>query len=197
MAIQAYPLCWPAGRPRTSRPERSRFDTTIAYARDELLAEIGRLGGEHVIISTNVPVRKDGLFYASARAPDDPGVAVYFQYKGRQHCFACDKWDRLKDNVQAIRKTIESLRGIARWGTGDMMERAFSGFAALPDRGSAGGQHWSQVLDVPVDASVETIRAAYRRARRNAHPMQVNSEWFQRVQSAWGQARREFGLRGV
>jgi hypothetical protein len=47
-------------------------------------------------------------------------------------CFACDRWDSVADNVQAIRKTIEALRGIERWGTGDMVQRAFAGFVALP-----------------------------------------------------------------
>tara|TARA_B100001079_G_scaffold190327_1_gene164179 strand:+ start:9066 stop:9656 length:591 start_codon:yes stop_codon:yes gene_type:complete len=196
MAIEAYPLCWPAGRPRTRRPERSRFDTTLGLARDTLIEEIGRLGGTNLIISTNVPTRKDGQFYASAKRPDDPGVAVYFDYKGSQHCFACDQWDRLQDNVQAIRKTIDALRGIARWGSGDMMERAFTGFAALPDPGSAGGEHWSTVLDVASDASNDEVRAAYRRARSAAHTDRDTGDnaAFHRVQTAWEQAQQERDL---
>lgn len=42
------------------------------------------------------------------------GVAVYFTLKGQQFCFACDHWDEIKDNMQAIHKTIEALRGIER-----------------------------------------------------------------------------------
>ncbi|MDA3922725.1 MAG: hypothetical protein PF501_18915 [Salinisphaera sp.] len=192
MAVESYPLCWPAGRPRTSRRERSRFDTTLGLARDTLITEIERLGGSGLIISTNVPTRKDGMFYASAKRPEDPGVAVYFDYKGSQHCFACDQWDLLQDNVQAIRKTIEALRGISRWGSGDMMERAFTGFAALPDPATAGGEHWSDVLGVLRSAPDGVVTNAYHRARRDAHPdAGGSSEAFNRVQTAWEQAGRE------
>src|SRR5699024_4419079 len=145
-----------------------------------------RLDGCNIILSTNVPVRKDGLFYASAKAPDDPGVAVYFDYQDRQHCFACDEWDRLRDNVQGIRKTIEALRGIARWGSGDMMQQAFTGFSALPDRESAAQRHWAEVLGVSSTASKSEIIEAYRRARRCAHPDSGGSaKQFHRVQQAW------------
>lgn len=196
MTVERHPLCWPAGRPRTRRPQRAQFKTTLGLARDTLIGEIQRLGGTGLIISTNVPTRKDGEFYASAKRPDDPGVAVYFDYNGAPHCFACDQWDRLQDNVQAIRKTIEALRGIARWGSGDMMERAFTGFAALPDPGSAGGEHWSTVLGVTSDASDDDVQAAYRRARSAAHTDRETGDnvAFHRVQTAWEQARQERGL---
>jgi hypothetical protein len=72
-----------------------------------------------------VQLRQDGLPYANRRAPSDTGAAVYFSYKGRQMCFACDKWQDVYDNIYAISKTIEALRGIERWGAGDMVEQAF------------------------------------------------------------------------
>lgn len=137
--------------------------------------------------------RRDGRFYASAKRPDDPGVAVYFDYAGRQHCFACDQWDRLQDNVQGIRKTIEALRGIARWGSGDMMERAFTGFTALP--GPDAGERWPDVFVVAPDAPAADVVSAYQKARKRAHPDNGGSnEAFQRVQDAWEQFRQERGL---
>lgn len=78
------------------------------------------------------------------RTPDDPAVAVYFTYKKKQHCFDCDDWNSVTDNVRAVGKTIEALRGIARWGTGDMMERAFLRFVALP---SPETEPWWSVLN--------------------------------------------------
>jgi DnaJ-domain-containing protein 1 len=98
------------------------------------------------------------------------GVAVYFTYRGRQMCFACDQWDRIQDNIHAIRKTIEALRGIARWGTGDMMERAFTGFEALPAPGQHAKRPWWQVLGVSRDASPQTIKEAYRSKAKACHP---------------------------
>jgi hypothetical protein len=129
---EAFPLAWPLGRPRTQYPSRSRFDTTQERAQRTLVEEVRRMGGSHLVISTNIKLRRDGLPYANRREPTDKGVAVYFDYKKRPMCFACDRWDRIGDNIYAIAKTIEALRGIERWGSGSMVEQAFTGFVALP-----------------------------------------------------------------
>jgi hypothetical protein len=104
------------------------------------------------------------LPYAIAREPNDRGAAVYFTLKGQQMCFACDRWDCVADNIQAIRKTIEALRGIERWGTGDMVQQAFNGFVALPAPPSA----W-KVLGVKPGASWTEINEAYREKAKKAH----------------------------
>ncbi len=136
--VEAYPLYWPENRARTdrSRRENARFEMRFARARDEVSRQIellcGRYSAPSIVISTNLPLRRDGLPLASQRPPDDTGVAVYFMYKKKQTCFACDRWLKIEDNMQAIAKTIDALRGVARWGTGDMLEAAFTGFMALP-----------------------------------------------------------------
>ena len=79
-AIQAYPLQWPAGKPRTRVPERSKFDTTLARARDEVMHQVQmligkykRLTGPHsgvsFVISSNLKLRQDGLPLAAQRQP--------------------------------------------------------------------------------------------------------------------------------
>jgi len=57
---EAYPLQWPDGWPRTRSPERSRFDVTPDRARREMVIELERFGASNIVISTNVPLRKDG-----------------------------------------------------------------------------------------------------------------------------------------
>src|SRR5262245_50062489 len=109
---EAYPLQWPSGKPRTRNPQRSRFDVSFTSARNGLLREIRLLGGALPVLSTNIPLRRDGLLYAGQRQPEDRGAAVYFTHKGRQMCFACDRWDKVEDNLHAVSKTIEALRGI-------------------------------------------------------------------------------------
>lgn len=128
----SYPLHWPAGWPRTKTPGRSRFDGTFAKIRNELWEEIGRIGGRYPVMSTNIPLKRDGMPYAGQKEPGDPGVAVYFERRGRLMVFACDKWDRVQDNMRAIQRTIEAMRDIERWGASEMMERAFQAFEALP-----------------------------------------------------------------
>ncbi len=79
--VDVYPLCWPAGRPRTRYPKRSRFGANFVRARNCLMHEIKLLGGQNVVLSTNIPLRRDGLPLASYRIPINKGVAVYFLYK--------------------------------------------------------------------------------------------------------------------
>lgn len=194
--INAYPLQWPVGRDRTRQFSRevARFNTTFARARDEIVRNVALLTGTQlrwmkgndVIVSTNIPVRGDGLPYATFRKPDDPGVAVYFDYKGKQMSFACDRWTRIEDNMQAIAKTIEALRGIARWGTGDMMQAAFTGFTALPSPDAQ--RPWWEVLGLSRAASHEVIEGRYRELRSSTHPDRGGStNQFRAVQNAWQQ----------
>ncbi|WP_321878432.1 J domain-containing protein [Paraburkholderia bannensis] len=167
----AYPLQWPDGRSRTPSYKRApaSFSTTFAGARDNLIAEVRRLGGRHLVISTNVPLRQDGLPYARYATLDDEGVAVYFTLDGRQMCFACDRWNKVEHNMHAIVKTIDALRGIARWGTGDMMAAAFTGFSALPAPGAS--RTWREVLGLHSgERNMDIVRAAYRRLAQKHHP---------------------------
>jgi hypothetical protein len=181
MTAEAYPLQWPAGRKRTDRwsLERAKFDVSFARARDNIVREVGLLAGKwpdpQIVISTNIALRRDGLPLASQRQPDDMGVAVYFLYKKRQMSFACDRWNKIEHNMQAIAKTIEALRGIARWGTGDMLEAAFTGFTALPPP-SAGStpapgarRTWRDVFGTGV-TNRDQLNAIYRRLAAAHHP---------------------------
>jgi hypothetical protein len=165
---EAWPLCWPASYKRVPYRTRSRFKISgFGKARNLLLAEIKRMGGTGVILSTNITLRNDGLPYANAREPNDPGVAVYFRYRKNDMCFACDAFSTVRENAYSIAKTIEALRSIERWGASDMMERAFRGFAAL----SSGTQEeWWDILECLPSADIDTINAQYRVRARSAHP---------------------------
>lgn len=165
----AYPLQWPAGRPRTTRRQSSRFASSFTDSRSLLLEELKRLGAANVVISSNIQTRLDGLPYANTRRPEDPAVAVYFTWNGQQYCFACDKWDMPKDNLRAIAKTVEALRGINRWGTGEMMQAAFTGFQSLPAPASREQSCWD-VLGLAPGSSGETVRMRYRELARRCHP---------------------------
>ena len=81
-----------------------------------------------------MPLRKDGGLYADIAADDikEPGVAIYFQYEGNPISIACDKWLTPAENVRALSLTINSLRGVDRWGCSQMLQRVFTGFKALP-----------------------------------------------------------------
>ncbi len=193
--IENYPLYWPEGRQRTTvRQNNPNFKKTLSAARDSLLAELQRLGAKDIIVSTNIPLRLDGLFRADIGNAPDPGVAVYFSYKKRPMCFACDKYFHVRENVRAIALTIEAIRGIERWGSSDMMERAFRGFTAIPERA---GEWWRDVFGFAKEQrlSVDDIETAFRRLAHVAHPDKGgNVDQWQQLCIARENARKDLGV---
>lgn len=166
----AYPLAWPAGWPRThpSKRANSRFSPgALSREAQETIWELQRLGANHAVISTNIELRRDGLPYSGRKAPDDPGVAVYFVYEGRQQCIPCDRWATVEENLRAIWKSIEALRGLERWGAKSFVDAAFTGFAALPAPESA--RPWWEVLGVSPNATPAEISTSYRSKAKAAH----------------------------
>lgn len=194
MTTEAYPLSWPAGRGRCSRRQNARFVTTFARARDELLDELRRLGATSTVLSTNIPLRRDGLPYAGQANPDDPGVAVYFTRKGKPMCFCCDRWRKVQDNLLAIVKTIEAIRGIERWGTGEAVEAAFAGFEALPPP-KPKARPWWEVLDLPAHASTNDVQYRYALLARVHHPDRGGDHaTMTAINNAFDEFKKERGL---
>lgn len=192
MTAEAFPLEWPAGVPRSRNPQRSAFgEVTIHRATQELLWEIERMHGRLPVISTNLELRNDGLPYSKQRPIRDHGVAVYFSRRGKQLVFACDRWDRIEHNMRSITKTIDAMRGIERWGSSDLMERAFMGFEALPPPDGVVTLTCWQILDLAPGASEMEIERAYRTKAKSAHPDQGGSreEWDQ-LRHAYDQAKK-------
>jgi len=167
-----YPLAWPAGWKRTHNPGRSQFSTGMEKATRGLLDEIRKLGGRLPIISSNAQYRNDGMPYARQAAIHDTGVAVYFQRKGQPMVFACDSYWTVHENIWAIAKTIEALRAIERWGASDMLDRAFTGFTALPPPIVAGMKRdWQVVLGLQelLQPTADDVQRAYRRLASQYH----------------------------
>jgi len=181
---QAFPLQWPAGRPRKpagvrkpgkfNKKVRKEFSTggsylalsalSIADALKRLQSELDMIGARYPVVSTNVEIRLDGLPRSGQRNPEDPGVAVYFQLAGKPHCLPCDTYIRVEHNIAAVAAHIEATRAIERHGVASVSEM-FQGFAALPPP-----PKWFETLEVSGRATRDEISAAYRRLAAKRHP---------------------------
>lgn len=200
MSVEAFPLQWPAGWPRTPshRQERGwqfkqssysssgRTMVSFAKARDQLYEELRKLGARSVVVSTNHKPDRYGVPTESKRRVDDPGVAVYFSLNNRALAMACDRFDNSAANMRSLGLAIEAMRQLDRHGGGTMMNRAFEGFAALP-----APENWWDVLQVRSDADREAIEANYRRLARDRHPDNGGShEAMSRLNAARDEALR-------
>lgn len=167
MTIDAFPLQWPHHVPRTA-PERrigGSFMVTPGQAMEELVKEVRLSAGRDLILSSNIPLRRDGLPYANAREPADPGVAAYFTRKGQQVCIPCDTYDRHWKNIRAIGLSIKDMRGPEMRGCAAITDAAYTGFLALP---APTTRRWNEVLGVSSGAPIEEISEA-RKALARTH----------------------------
>lgn len=164
-----YPLVWPLGWPRTEKGKRKRGlfkngrnEITYYAAEQRTLTEIKRLNGHQraeVICSSNM---------LRTSQPVDPGVAVYFQAKGKpMRVIAVDIYDRVEHNLAAIAATVEAMRAIDRHGGAQILERAFTGFDALPAPKKR--EPW-EVLGISKGANEDQINTAWRNLQRAHHP---------------------------
>lgn len=167
-----YPLDWPVGWKRTEHRAPSRYQVTFARARDEVLNTLRLMGVPRldVVISTNIPIKRDGFPYADSREPSDPGVAVYWVRRGKTQVIACDRWATVRANLRAVGYALEGLRTMERCGANHIVERAYLGFNALP-ADVPKHSHWRYVLGFPNGTPTEAeIKAAYRELVKRAHP---------------------------
>lgn len=190
---EAFPLSWPFGWKRTPQHAQARAkfgkrvyrrggvdaagqqtgwtektDLTIGQGTLRVLGALAQMGhaAETVVISSNLMLRHDGLPRSGQREPDDAGVAVFWGRGKSSRCIAIDHYDRVADNLGAIAATLEAMRAIERHGGASILDRAFTGFTALP----APEQAW-QVLGLATATPTEAqIDAAYRRLASEHHP---------------------------
>jgi hypothetical protein len=181
--VDAYPCYWPEGWPRTARHARksSHYQVTFARARDEISRRLRLMYAAEIVISTNIPLRRDGLPLAGTAQPEDPAVAVYWAERGaytdgrqqyRYRVIACDHWLRVDENMRAAGLAIDALHALQRTGATQVIEKAFTGFTALPATAGASRRTWREVFQWRTEWRVtpENIAAQYRLLAFKYHP---------------------------
>lgn len=166
---ERFPLEWPAVYPRAGSRGHAKFKTSFWAAVNRLYRELELMGADTVVVSTNIPLRKDGLPYADPPMIKDPGVAIYFRLKGSPMSMACDAWERVDDNAQALCLTVEAMRGLDRWGASDMLNRVFQGFTALPAPEQK-CEWWTILQAVHGHAPIAFYEDQYRSLVKKYHP---------------------------
>jgi hypothetical protein len=192
-----YPLQWPDGWAVTPTPEPSNFTVVFTDALRSLERELDRLGATEVVITSNLPTRRDGRPYATGlQQGHSPGIAVYFVLHGAERVMACDRWDDATSNIRAIACAIEAIRGLDRWGAAGAALKVWEGFAALPaaPAGPSDPPHWSSVLGVSPYSAYSEIKRAYRVLILDAHPdAGGDAVMAARINAAFDQAMQELG----
>jgi len=202
----AFPLQWPEGWKRTALLQRRRapYKVTPDQAQREMIRSLTLLGADRrtIIVSSNVPVRQDGLPYANTRKPTDVGVAVYWNTKAfGERVVACDKWDQVHANIRAIGLALEGMRAIERAGATQILERAFTAFGALPPAEAVPvTRPWWEVFGLTQDVvgvlSLPMVEAKYRELAKKLHPDTFGTgsqEAFVELGVALEQAKAHYG----
>lgn len=165
MSATAYPLTWPRQFARAQAREKGQFKTTLSGALKNVETSLRMFSKDsdtellNLVISSNVTL--------GAQRPEDPGVAVWFNWAGMSVCIAVDRYLSVEANLQAIHHIIEARRVELRHGTLALVRATFTGFKALP---APAGSNWWQVLGVKQTANHVQIQEAYRRLASTAHP---------------------------
>jgi hypothetical protein len=196
MSATAFPLSFPADRSRTLQTREALFRdgnvggkrVSFDLARDRLELQLGKLGATNIILSMNIRLTLSGRrdLNHSRQEPVDTGAALYFDLEGQPHVLACDRWNRVADNIAAIAAHIDALRAQERWGVADLRQ-AFAGHLALP-----APEPWWTTLKIDRSTDLATIEAVYRQLAKTAHPNAGGDRaaW-DRLEAAYAQAKQE------
>ena len=164
----------------------ARFgDHSVSEGRRVLADQVRLFGGKDLIISSNLELRLDGNPRSNQKQPIDLGVAIFFKRKKEDVALACDIYTTVEDNLWALCRTLDALRQIERDGSPSLINRAFKGFAALPDPNA---KKWWEALNLPETASNEDIKRAYFNLARQYHPDNHetgNVDLFRQIQQAY------------
>ncbi len=160
--IPPFPLLWPEGHARVKSRERSAFRTAFPAALKNVKDSLRLFAQDSGKALTSVQITSNASFMDEK--PDDPGIAVWFEWDGAMRCIAVDRYLTVAENLQAIHHVLEARRVELRHAGINMVRTTFRGFvAALPAPGAAA---WWAILGVSQTATPDQITAAYRDKQR-------------------------------
>jgi len=179
----------------SSYGNQRKIPVTVFEGCRRIIDALEKMGASNLVISTNVTLKLNGQPRSNQAEPDDRGAAIYWsQGRGPQRCMAIDRYYTVADNLAAIAATLEAMRAIERHGGAEILDRSFSGFAALPAKAS---QAWRDVLGIPSAASFTPamIEQRFRALVLEHHPDKGGDrERFEAIVQAREDALKESGI---
>ena len=174
---------------------RASYGKTVQLLESELNAIAASNTRIHLAID-RAEIRRDGQLRADAW-PEHPGVILTFDKPGTGRVvMPCDAYEHWHTNLRALALSLKALRSVDRYGVTTSGEQ-YGGWKQLPpgaqtDIVSQEGidaaavfvaNHGGGVPFAAVLKSIDTYRAAYRRAAKTLHPDanggRQREEWFQ------------------
>lgn len=144
-------------RLRGVEPKRSPFSTRYSKVLEVLHSELWHLGAYEYVMEIDMDeryFRLDGSPRANAVA-NSSAIAISFKAQQGPMEFLCGTYTAWQDNVWAIAKGLEALRGINRWGITQAAEQ-YQGFRAIGSGIALGAA--SMTVE---EAAAVLLRAAY------------------------------------
>lgn len=196
-----------------AKKRTTQFSSTWVQTERLLLDEVAHLKGRNLVIGmdiTEADLKLNGELRARAR-PSSDAVEVAFESAHGPMLYRCDRMlapygfqgPAWQHNVRAIAKTLEALRAVERYGAVDTGQQ-YAGFKALPAGRAMPASHMTRdraiailasYVDVPpqhLNLTPESLRHAWRRARRQAHPDAQSGD-----QTKWDQVEQAAQVLGV
>lgn len=195
---------WPRKLTPAEQRKRGQFKATYSKTLELMESELSDISASNTRVHLAVAqdrIRNDGKLRADAW-PIHPGVILSFDKpKIGRVVMPCDAYDHWHTNLRALALSLQALRAVDRYGVTTTGEQ-YGGWKQLPPgaptevrsqeaidaaavfvANHGGGVPWKSMLE-----SVESYKAAYRRAARVLHPDSNGgkemAEWFVLNQSA-------------
>lgn len=162
--MEAYPLQWPEGWKRTNKPQLSRF-------------------GKGIYHKPSIATGKDKIL-GEVRRLGGKNVVISTNLKLKLDGIGC--------NLYAIGSSVEAMRAMERWGCSEMLNRAFTGFKALPQHTTPNVKLWFEVLECGETAARDIVYSCFKTLVKKYHPDKPESDInkFHEVQEAWEKAKK-------
>ncbi len=215
----ATPTRWPRTEERWTighaRREHGPFlRLSVPRVLNDLEDELRKIRATNVAITTPAVVNRTGRPDASdlqLQSLKDPGIAIYLRRRTQDLVIALDRFLRPVDNIRGLTLALAGMRQVERYGGSGSLDRALSGFAALPAQAGVTVTHWSVALGLaetygvwraspdfpfPLAAGRQALLAAaeraYRELAKTHHPDRGGSQdAFVELGQAINDARKE------